>query len=123
MKKFIFTESQLRKLISHQINEQNAMCAQNLFKNATINLAGTNQPESKIRTILQTGKFKVTSINGNVKLNGKPYNNQSVAKGVIITPDTTIEICSGNTIVMSGMGLPQCSITHGENITFTPMVA
>lgn len=123
MKKFIFTESQIKKIISHQINEQNAMCTQNLLKNAAINLAGTNQPENKIRSILQTGKFKVTSINGNVKLNGKPYNNQSVAKGVIITPDTTIEICSGNTIMMSGMGMPQCSITHGENITFTPTVA
>lgn len=123
MKKFIFTESQIKKIISHQLDEQNAMCSKNLFKNASINLSGVNHPESKIKSLIQTGKFKVTQIDGEVELNGKPYNNQSVTKGVIITPDTTIQICSGNTIFMSGMGLPQCSITYGENITFNPMVA
>lgn len=123
MKKFIFTESQIKKIISHQINEQNAMCAKNIFKNATINLNGTKQPENQIRKTLQTGNFKVIKIEGDVKLNGKPYNSQSVSKGVIIAPETTIEICSGNSIIMSGMGFQRCSITHGENITFNPMVA
>ena len=118
MKKFIFTESQIKKIVSHQINEQNAMCAKNLFKNATINTAGSKTPQNNVKSAIQTGRFRVMEINGDVKLNGKLYNDQSVAKGVIITPDTTIEICSGNVVIVNGMSLGDCSITHGENIMF-----
>ena len=121
MKKFIFTESQIKKIITHQINEQNPLCAKNLLKNANVLSPGPMFPEEKLRTAIQTGKFKVIDISGDVKLNGKLYDSKSVDKGIILTPNTTIEICSGNGMIVSGMNLGQCTITNDQNLKFSPV--
>jgi hypothetical protein len=122
MKKYIFTESQIKKILTHQINEQvptQGKCIEGLFKNSFVEGSNTNITEK-----IKTGKFKVTHINGSVKLNDKDYNNSSVQKGIIITPETKINICIGSSMVMSGMGLRECAIVHNPNgLQFIPQVA
>jgi|LauGreDrversion4_2_1035121.scaffolds.fasta_scaffold07334_4 hypothetical protein len=119
MKKYIFTESQIKKIIDTQINEQNSMCGEGLLKNAII-----DDEKPNIREKIKTGKFKVIEIKGDVKLNGKKYDMSSVQKGIIITPNTTISICSGSSMIMSGMGLPECGVFQKNNgIRFVPQVA
>jgi hypothetical protein len=119
MKKFIFTESQIKKIISNEINEQDqsqTLCVESLLKNAIVD--GKN---SEIGKILSNGKFKVTDIVGNVNLNGKPYNRESVQKGIILTPNTKVNICAGSSIIMSGMGLKECGLVHDPNgVKFLP---
>lgn len=119
MKKYIFTESQIKKIIDKEIDEQNPMCGEGLLKNAII-----DDEKPNIREKIKTGKFKVINIQGDVKLNGKRYDKSSVQKGIIITPNTTINICSGSSMVMSGMGLPECGVFQDEKgIRFEPQVA
>lgn len=120
MKKYIFTESQIKKIIDVEINEQNPMCGEGLLKDAIIKDETPN-----IREKIKNGKFKVINIKGDVRLNGKRYDKSSVEKGIIITPNTTINICSGSFMVMSGMGLPECGVSHhrGDGIQFFPRLA
>jgi hypothetical protein len=119
MKKYIFTESQIKKIIDKEINEQNPMCGEGLLKNAFI-----NNEKPNIREKIKTGKFKVINITGDVMLNGKKYDRTSVQKGIIITPNTTISICSGSGMVMSGMGLPECGVFQkNDGIEFVSQVA
>lgn len=122
MKKYIFTESQLRKILTHQINEQASIegkCVEGLLKNSIL-----TTPDRNISEKLKTGRFKVINITGSVTLNDKDYNNSMVQKGIIITPETKINICIGSSMVMSGMGLKECGIVHNpKGIQFIPQVA
>ena len=119
MKKYIFTESQIKKIIDKEINEKSPMCSEGLLKNAFI-----DQEKPNIREKIKNGKFKVINIQGEVNLNGKKYDMSSVQKGIIITPNTSIKICSGSSMVMSGMGLPECGVLQSDKgLKFVPQVA
>ena len=122
MKKYIFTDNQIRKILTHQINEQiptEGKCVEGLLKNSYI-----KNPNPNITEKIKTTKFKVINITGTVKLNGKHYDNTMVQKGIIITPETTINICIGSLMAMSGGGMRECGIVHNpKGIEFIPQLA
>lgn len=121
MKKYIFTESQVKKIISNEINEQvspQSNCVETVLKNSIL-----ENKTPQLLKALASGKFKVTDIVGDVKLNGKPYDRNLVQKGIVLTPETTVTICVGSSIIMSGMGLKQCGLVHGPNgVVFIPQI-
>ncbi len=126
MKKYIFTETQLKNVLSIIVEEttsnKGGWCQpsgyspqSSLMKDCEINSQNTIDIQNK----LKTGKFKVTSVSGQILLNHK-----NVTPGMIITPDSTIEICMNGELMLSGMGLPQCKVESGQNRPlFTPQVA
>lgn len=120
MKKYIFTENQIKKVITDVINEQTSTkgkCVESLFKDSIVD-------NPKVKNIINTKSFQVTDIIGSVNLNGKPYNQSSLKNRVIITPQTTINICVGSSMVLSGGGLSQAGIVHDVNgVKFIPQVS
>jgi hypothetical protein len=120
MKKYVFTESQVKKIIDHLIKEEEESEAgdcgrpgmptlKGLFKNCEIEDADQN----KFKKLLNSPncKFQVKSVDGGIKLNGK-----WAQKGMILTPDTSIEICNMSTYLMlSGMGYPEAYVTWGQD--------
>lgn len=122
MKKYILTETQVKKIINQVINEQiptKGKCVTSLFKNSIID--GDN---SDAANKIKTTRFVVTNINGSVKLNGKIYDQRSLKNTVTITPDTTINICIGSSMVLSGGGFREAGISAGpDGLMFTPQVA
>lgn len=122
MKKYIFTESQIKKVISNVVNEQiptKGKCMESLFKNVIVQ-GNDQETVNKIKT----NRFKVININGTVNLNGKPYNQSSLKNTVIITPDTTINICIGSSLVISGAGFGEAGVVYNQKgVMFIPQVA
>jgi hypothetical protein len=128
MKKYIFTESQLKNIIDNQVVEQKGFwapkpgSATSLLKDIRVNMEGYGGDAKKVKLALQTGKFKVTNANSGVILNDKPYSYEDVrSKNLILTPQTKIEL-SGS-IQMSGMGMPECEIhydANGDYLEFIP---
>lgn len=120
MKKYIFTENQIKKVITDVINEQTSTkgkCAESLFKDSIVD-------DPKLKNIINTKNFEVTNINGSVNLNGKPYNQSSLKNRVIITPQTTINICVGSSLVLNGGGLKEAGVVNDVNgVKFIPQVA
>lgn len=121
MKKYIFTENQVKKIITDVINEQTSTegkCVESLFKNVIVK--GKNLD---ISNKIKSNRFKVMDINGTVNLNGKTYNQSSLKNSVIITPETKINICVGSSMVISGGGFNEALIIHSENgVMFNPQV-
>jgi hypothetical protein len=121
MKKYIFTESQLKKVISNVVNEQTTTkgkCVESSFKNVIVQ---DNNPQTVNK--IKSNKFKVIDIQGTVNLNGKPYNQSSLKNTVIITPETTINVCIGSSLVISGAGFREAGIVHNEKgVMFIPQV-
>jgi hypothetical protein len=120
MKKYVFTESQLKKIIDNQLIEQKGFwappspTAKSLLKDIKINMEGYEGDVKKIKMALQTGKFKVTNSSNGVKLNNKSYGIEDIrSKNLIVTPQTLIEL-SGS-MQMSGMGMPECEIRYEGN--------
>lgn len=119
MKKYIFTESQVKKIVNRLMEEdiESAGCGQHgvpsqksLFKDCKISQYDN---ETEIRKLINSPKckFKVMSVEGGVKLNGK-----WATEGMIIVPNTTVEICTMSTyIYLSGMGYPEAFITFGND--------
>ena len=86
----------------------------NIFKNITDN-------EAKLKISTSGNKFKVTNIIGG---NGVKFNDKQGKIGAIITPMTTIELCPNSSVLMSGMGLPECKLDYTPNgIEFSPQYA
>lgn len=120
MKKYVFTESQLKNIIDNQVNEQKGFwappqpTAKSLLKDIRVNMEGYGDDPKKVKMALQTGKFKITNTSNGVKLNNKSYGIEDVrSKNLIVTPQTLIEL-SGS-IQMSGMGMPECEIRYEGN--------
>jgi hypothetical protein len=118
MKKYIFTESQVKKIINSQVNEQ----VMNTLRQ-TNTLADMDYPgiSPEFANLIRTkGTFKV--INGDfgfATLNDKPAH-----VGAIITPQTKITLGMSSSIVMSGMHLPEAGINFGQNkLEFVKQVA
>ena len=119
MRKYIFTESQVKKIINQLMEEdmENGGCGQNgvppqksLFKDCQIS---QNDNETEIRKLINSPKckFRVMRVEGGVKLNGK-----WAVEGMIIVPNTTVEVCHMSTnIYLSGMGYPEAFITFGND--------
>lgn len=120
MKKYIFTESQIKKVIDSLVTEQ-SMGSQTMT-GTLANMEYTNVNPQLVDTIKKSGKFKVTRVDnsGNgVMVNGKP-----AAVGQIITPMTQIMVPMSGYLYISGMGLPNASISFGtNNLTFSGIVA
>ena len=111
MKKYIFTESQIKKVIDGIVNEQ-TMGSQTM-SGTLLNMEYTNVDPKLIDTIKKAGKFKVMRVDntGNgIIVNGKPE-----AVGQIITPATQITLPMSSYLYVSGMGLPNASISFGNN--------
>jgi hypothetical protein len=81
-----------------------------------------SKKEEDVIKILKGGstKFKVTGIIGDVYFNGK----QHKLGGAILTPNTTIKMGPNSSVRMSGMGMPECSLSYTPNgIVFSPQYA
>ena len=118
--KYIFTESQIKKIIDNQLNEQKGFwappqpTAKALLKDIRVNMEGYQGDVKKIKTALQSGQFKVKGVSDWVKLNGKTYNSESIrSKNLIVTSGTLIEL-SGS-MQMSGEGMPECEVRYEGN--------
>jgi len=119
MKKYIFTESQYNKLVKTILKEDEEVSVgmqcypagyaaqKSLMKNCEIS---DNDSPNEMKQLLKTGKFKVIKVDGSATLNGK-----RAAVGMIITPETTIEVCMSTYIYISGMGYPEAFISWGQN--------
>jgi hypothetical protein len=138
MKKYIFTESQIKSVIDSEINEQKKRnpnqefwappmpTAKARLKDVKINLQGTKNTMEQVKKALQNGKFNITGSSNGAILNNKPYSIQDTAsKKLFITPDTLIEL--QGSLQMSGMGMPECQISYVQDnntgngwLEFTP---
>jgi hypothetical protein len=116
MKKLMITESQAKRLIENVVKEQNQTC----LTDSLYNILNKSQ---NINFQTETAKFKITGIRGNgVKFNGKPF--QNGYSGGIITPKTQVTLCINDVVMLSGMGLPECGLTIGnDGIIFVPQFA
>jgi hypothetical protein len=118
MKKYVFTESQIKKIVNHLIKEESevegcgrpGMPSQRaLFKDSEIS-EYDNQKEFRSILTSPNCKFKVIRNDGGVKLNGKP-----AQEGMIIVPNTTVEMCNMSSYLMiSGMGYPEAFMSWGD---------
>ena len=117
MKKYIFTENQIKTIINSQLNEQitNHMSNSPMIKGtlANIQINGDRYlgDGSDLVKIARSGKFKVLHIVGEAKLNGKWFNTETVQKqSVIVTNQTIIEMREGCHLLMSGAGQDEADV-------------
>jgi hypothetical protein len=120
MKKYIFTESQIKKVIDGVINEQSMGSNK---QTATIpNMQFTNVKPDLIDIIKTKGVFKViqgTDVGTGILLNNKP-----VQIGMDVTKQTIITVPMSSFLILSGMGLPKASIEYNNNgLVFNGYVA
>jgi len=118
MKKYIFTEAQIKKIIDSQINED--FNQQQLISGSLATLDYSGVDPKLAQTIKTAGRFVITKGNvSGVSLNGAP------AKiGSLIGVGTKITMGINNYIVMSGMHLPEAGISYGQNgLIFSQQVA
>lgn len=110
MKTYILTESQLKRVINHVVNEQSTVRCE---KSKLIDILTQNN----FSTIY--GKkilFKITGITYQAKLNGRYYTNDNLKKKpAYLTGDTLIELCNNESITFSGMGFPECLLAVNPN--------
>jgi hypothetical protein len=120
MKKYIFTESQIKKIIDNQLNEQTMGSA--TMGGTLVDMDYENVKPELISSIKTNGKFQVIGVDSTGK--GIMVNGMPTAKGQIITPKTSITIPMSSYLYVSGMGLPKASISFGTNkLLFSGYVA
>jgi hypothetical protein len=122
MKKYIFTENQIKTIINSQLSEQlseqsnhmsNTPMVKGTLANIQIDPTGDRYLGSgaDLLKIARSGKFKVLHIVGEARLNGKWFNTESVQKqNVIVTSQTVIELHEGNHLLMSGAGQDEADV-------------
>lgn len=118
MKKYILTESQIKKVIDNLISEQpkdtpNRPKFKGSLKTLLPSLIHYSGSADELKKIYlnPSAKFKVMSTHGEVYLNGKYISSEEAEKRpVIITPQTTIEMSGLARILMSGMGQDEAEI-------------
>jgi hypothetical protein len=119
MKKYIFTESQIKKIIDSQITESKDLQEQTMGSAVTTNTLPQMeyvffQDPSLIEKIKKQGVFKVIRFENTgkgIKLNGTP-----IKEGQIINVNTKISIPMSSSIIVSGMGIkgnPPARISFG----------
>ena len=119
MKKYIFTESQIKKIIDRQIVENKDLQEQSMGSAVTTNTLPQMeyvffQDPSLIEKIKKQGVFKVIRFENTgkgIKLNGTP-----IKEGQIINVNTKISIPMSSSIIVSGMGIkgdPPARISFG----------
>jgi hypothetical protein len=119
MKKYIFTESQIKKIIDNQIVENKDLQEQSMGSAVTTNTLPQMeyvffQDPSLIEKIKKQGVFKVIRFENTgkgIKLNGTP-----IKEGQIINVNTKISIPMSSSIIVSGMGIkgnPPARISFG----------
>jgi hypothetical protein len=122
MKKIIkLHESDLVRIVQKILSEDEKWeCVTSDLKDCKINNQFKNKTDGEVKkSISENGKFKVTYVNGDVKFNGKPGK-----IGAILTPMTTIEMCPSSSVLLSGMGMPECALKYTPNgIEFLPQHA
>ena len=132
MKKIVrLSENDLMRLVKKVLLEDGYGYVTSDLKDCKIdidnsfNSRNNSRNEEYVKKILkgQSGKptkFKVTDIDGDVYFNGKRYDSE----GAILTPDTTIKMGPNSHVRMSGMGMPECSLSYDPNgIVFSPQYA
>jgi hypothetical protein len=127
MKKYIFTESQIKKIIDSQINEQTMGSTVQKGNLSTMQYNMVNNKDPKfVDQIKKQGKLQVTNFEESGKgifLKGEK-GVVKISKGQIITPQTEITLPMSSRIFISGMGISQGEITYGQNgLEFTDYVA
>jgi len=116
MKKYIFTENQIKTIINSQLSEQsNHMSNPPMVKGtlANVQIDGDRYlgNGSDLVKIARSGKFKVLHIVGEARLNGKWFNPETVQKqSVIVTTQTVIEMREGCHLLMSGAGQDEVDV-------------
>jgi hypothetical protein len=119
MKKYIFTESQIKKIIDNQLVESKDLQEQTMGSAVTTNTLPQMeyvffQDPSLIEKIKKQGVFKVIRFENTgkgIKLNGTP-----IKEGQIINVNTKISIPMSSSIIVSGMGIkgdPPARISFG----------
>jgi hypothetical protein len=127
MKKYIFTESQIKKIVDNEINEQMMGSAVQKGNLSTMEYNMVNNKNPKfVDQIKKQGKLKVIDFEESGKgiflKGGKGV--VKISKGQIITPQTEITLPMSSRILISGMGISQGQITYGQNsLEFTDYVA
>jgi hypothetical protein len=125
MKKYIFTESQIKSLIDNQLNEQ--MMGSVTTTGNLANMIYDNVKPELVDLIKKSGKFTVVDFENTGRGIFLSGNNGSkpVAKGQIITPQTNITIPMSSYLYVSGMGLRKAVITmaNDNKLSFSGYVA
>jgi hypothetical protein len=123
MKKYIFTENQIKKVLDSIVAEQTmgSSVEQGNLTTMQYNMVRNKNPKF-IEQIKKQGIFSVIDFmqaGSGITLNGK-----KIAKGQIIKPQTQISLPMSSTIIISGMGISQGQITFGQNgLEFSDYVA
>ena len=121
MKKYIFTESQIKKIIDSQITESQDLQEQTMGSVVTTNTLPQMeyvffQNPSLIEKIKKQGVFKVIRFENTgkgIKLNGTP-----IQVGQIINTQTKVSVPMSASIIVSGMGIkgdPPARISFGSD--------
>ena len=119
MKKYIFTESQIKKIIDNQITENKDLQEQSMGSAVTTNTLPQMeyvffQDPSLIEKIKKQGVFKVIRFENTGK--GIKLNDTPIKEGQIINVNTKISIPMSSSIIVSGMGIkgnPPARISFG----------
>jgi len=127
MKKYIFTESQIKKIVDNEINEQmmGSMVQKGNLSTMEYNMINNKDPKF-VDQIKKQGKLQVIDFQESGKgiflKGGKGL--VKISKGQIITPQTEITLPMSSRIIISGMGISQGQIAYGQNsLEFTDYVA
>ena len=121
MKKYIFTENQIKKIIDNQITESKDLQEQTMGSVITTNTLPQMeyvffQNPSLIEKIKKQGVFKVIRFENTgkgIKLNGTP-----IQVGQIINTQTKVSVPMSASIIVSGMGIkgdPPARISFGND--------
>jgi hypothetical protein len=127
MKKYIFTESQIKKIVDNEINEQMMGSMVQKGNLSTMEYKMVNNKDPKfVDQIKKQGKLQVIDFQESGKgiflKGGKGL--VKISKGQIITPQTEITLPMSSRIIISGMGISQGQIAYGQNsLEFTDYVA
>jgi hypothetical protein len=116
MKKYIFTENQIKTIINSQLSEQsnhfsNPPMVKGTLNTVQIDGGGYLGNPSDLVKIARSGRFKVLHIVGEARLNGKWFQPETVQKQtVIVTTQTVIEMREGCHLLMSGAGQDEVDV-------------